>query len=127
MKLRLLDNSIRLRLTRKEVDLASTGGIVKSSVSFPDNATFTYVLESSPANVSASASFSAGDLIVRMPESDVREWASSDLVSLTGEQLLANGQALQILVEKDFACLAPRQGEDESDMYPNPLSGKENC
>jgi hypothetical protein len=27
---------------------------------------------------------------------------------------------LGILVEKDFACLAPREGEDESDMYPHP-------
>jgi hypothetical protein len=34
---------------------------------------------------------------------------------------------LRILVEKDFACLAPREGEDESDMFPNPLSGKETC
>jgi hypothetical protein len=127
MKLRILDNSIRLRLTRKEVDLAATGGIVKSSVSFPDNASFTYILESSPANVSASASFSAGNLIVRLPESEVGNWASSELVSLTGEQLLASGQVLHILVEKDFACLAPREGENETDMYPNPLSGKETC
>lgn len=125
MKLRLLDNSIRLRLTRKEVELAATGGIVRSCVSFPDDASFTYILESSPANVSASASFTAGDLIVRVPESDVRDWAVSDSVSLSGEQLLASGQVLKILVEKDFACLAPREGEDESDMFPNPLAGKE--
>ena len=129
MKLRLLDNSIRLRLTRKEVELAATGGIVKSSVSFPDNATFTYILESSPANVSATATFSAGDLIVRLPESEVLEWASSDRVSITGEQLLASGESLRILVEKDFACLAPREGEDESDMYPHPdaRSSQEQC
>jgi hypothetical protein len=127
MKLRLLDSSIRLRLTRNEVELAATGGIVKSSVSFPDNAVFTYVIESSPANVSITATFAAGDLIVRLPENDVRDWAASDRVSLSGEQLLANGQTLRILVEKDFACLAPREGEDESDMFPNPLSGKETC
>ena len=37
-----------------------------------------------------------------------------------GEQQHDNGDVLSILVEKDFACLAPREGEDESDMFPHP-------
>jgi hypothetical protein len=127
MKLRTLDNSIRLRLTRAEVELAATDGIVKSSVSFPENAALVYILESSPANVSTSAFFSGGELTVRLPESDVREWASSERVSIAAEQILENGQVLHILVEKDFACLAPREGEDASEMFPNPLAGKETC
>jgi hypothetical protein len=28
--------------------------------------------------------------------------------------------SLQILVEKDFACLTPRKGEDDGDAFPNP-------
>ncbi len=36
-----------------------------------------------------------------------------------------DGDSLKILVEKDFACLAPREGEDESDMYPHPLEGQD--
>jgi hypothetical protein len=28
------------------------------------------------------------------------------------------------MVEKDFACLAPREGEDESDNFENPTVDK---
>ncbi|MGH8167708.1 MAG: DUF7009 family protein [Woeseiaceae bacterium] len=38
-----------------------------------------------------------------------------------------DGDELSILVEKDFACLAPREGEDDSDKFPNPLEGKATC
>jgi hypothetical protein len=55
----------------------------------------------------------------------VLPWAASELVSIDGEQGLDDGSVLRILVEKDFACLAPRAGEDESDMFPHP--GSEPC
>ena len=32
-----------------------------------------------------------------------------------------------ILVEKDFQCLAPREGEDESDMFPHPDGDSTTC
>jgi hypothetical protein len=32
----------------------------------------------------------------------------------------AGGADLNITLEKDFACLAPRAGEDESDNFPHP-------
>jgi len=48
-------------------------------------------------------------------------------VSIAASQILDEGDQLSILVEKDFACLAPREGEDETDMYPNPKAGEESC
>ncbi|GIT14245.1 MAG: hypothetical protein CM1200mP36_00010 [Gammaproteobacteria bacterium] len=43
---------------------------------------------------------------------------------IVGEQSLDDGGRLKILVEKDFVCLAPREGEeDEADMFPNPRRG----
>jgi hypothetical protein len=127
MKLRILNNSVRLRLTRSEVDEAAHDGIVRGSVSFPGGTRFRYVFESSPASVDSSASFVDGDLTVRMPQDDVTSWAESDRVSIVAGQLLDNGETLEILVEKDFACLAPREGEDESDMFPHPKAGQEDC
>jgi hypothetical protein len=127
MKLRVLNNSVRLRLTRKEVDEAVTRGIVRGSVSFPGGATFRYVLEGTPGSTNSTATFSDGDLTIRMPQRDVQSWASSDEVSLVAQQPLDDGQSLDILVEKDFACLAPRENEDESDMFPHPQAGKESC
>jgi hypothetical protein len=43
-------------------------------------------------------------------------------VTLAHEQALPDG-SLRITLEKDFACLAPREGEDESDNFPHPQAG----
>jgi hypothetical protein len=124
MKLRVLDNSIRLRLTRKEVDLASTDGLVKGRIAFAGSNTFDYVLESSPATVKAEAHISNNVLTVRIPEAEILKWASTEQVSIASDQVVDNGAQLKILVEKDFACLAPREGEDETDMFPHPQGGQ---
>jgi hypothetical protein len=129
MKLRIRDNSIRLRLTRGEVDRLRDEGLVRASTSFPGGGEFRYEIESSPASVNPAASLSDNKITVRLPESTVGAWAASEQVSITGEQQHKNGEQLSILVEKDFACLAPREGEDEADMYPHPAadSGEGQC
>lgn len=127
MKLRILDNSIRLRLSKTEVASASSTGLVRGRVAFPDNHVLEYVFESSPAAVTADASFANNVLTVRVPQSDVNRWAESEEVSIEAAQNLDDGQKLLLLVEKDFACLAPRDGEDESDMFPHPEADNKTC
>ncbi len=127
MKLRVRDNSIRLRLTRSEVDLVRTDGLVRGRVPFAGRNSFDYILESSPATVKPEAHISNNVLTVRIPETEILSWANSNEVSISACQILDGGDQLSILVEKDFACLAPREGEDESDMYPHPDAGKEDC
>ncbi len=127
MKLRILNNSIRMRLSRPEVDQAAAAGIVRGVLQFPGGATFDYALESSPASVDCSASFANGALTVRLPQADVQSWAESETVSIIGEQWLDDGSKLGILIEKDFACLAPRDTEDDFDKFPHPQAGEENC
>ena len=113
MKLRIRDNSIRLRLTRGEVDQLRDEGVVQAVTSFPGGREFRYEVESSPASVNPGAFLSDNKITVRLPESAVGAWAASEQVSVTGEQQHENGELLSILVEKDFSCLAPREGEDE--------------
>lgn len=128
MKLRILNNSIRLRLTRTEVDTLQEEGLVKAHTDFPGDRDFHYVVEASPAVVKAGAFFSDRIMTVRLPDTTVRNWATTDEVSISASQLLDGGETLSILVEKDFHCLAPRDGEDESDMYPHPQAGDgESC
>lgn len=127
MKLRIRDNSIRVRLTQGEVDALRTDGLVQARTGFPGGRAFSYVVESSPASVTLGALFSDNKMSVRIPETSVLAWATSEQVSIAGEQLLDDGEFLNILIEKDFACLAPREGEDEADMYPHPQSGTETC
>ena len=120
MKLRIRDNSIRLRLTRTEVDTVSAAGIVKARMSLPGGDGLDYVLESSTETESPSARFTDGALTVLLPEGDVMRWAASEQVSIAGNERLDDVDHLKILVEKDCACLAPREDEDASDMFPHP-------
>ncbi len=127
MKLRIRDNSIRLRLERAEVDTLRDDGLVSARTGFPGGREFQYVVESSPASVNPGAFFSENVMTVRLPETAVLAWANSEQVSIAGDLLLDDGAPLSILVEKDFACLAPRAGEDESDMYPHPNVDEAQC
>jgi hypothetical protein len=57
MKLRLLDDSIRLRLSRDEAIAADERGIVEGRTRFPDGSVFTFALEALRNSSSASASY----------------------------------------------------------------------
>ncbi len=127
MKLRIRDNAIRLRLMRGEVEELRNDGLVSARTGFPGGRTFSYVVESSPASVKPAAFFSDNIVTVRIPETTVLAWATSEQVSIEAEQTLDDGETLHLLVEKDFACLAPREGEDESDMYPHPEADEGGC
>ncbi len=109
-----------MRLTQSEVLQVRDGGIVEEAIQFPDSRKISYAIESSPASVAPAAFYSENSIVVRLPESVVLGWASSEQVSIRGEQLLDDGETLSLLIEKDFACLVPREGEDESDMFANP-------
>ncbi len=125
MKLRIRDNSIRLRATRAKVDAVSSAGVVKARVSLPGGSGLDYILESSPVTERPTARFTDDALTVMLPEAAVNQWASTEQVSIAADEALDDGDVLKILVEKDFACLAPREGEDETDMYPHPQEGQE--
>lgn len=127
MKLRIRNNSVRLRLTRGEVDSLRAEGLVSARIGFPGGHSLSYLVESSPASVKPAAFFSDNVVTVRLPETAVLAWATSEQVSIDGDLLLDDGDTLHILVEKDFACLAPREDEDESDMYPHPNADGEGC
>ena len=125
MKLRLLDDSIRLRLSRGDVDAANQQGIVEARTRFPDGSVFRFALEALPAGAAASAAFEGDRLIVRLPAAEISAWAADDAaVSLHGELPLPQGDALRLLVEKDFQCITARDDEDQSDLFVNP---EKNC
>jgi len=112
---------------RHEVEALQQDGLVSARTEFPGGRAFSYVVESSPASVKPAAFFSDNVVTVRIPETTVLAWATSEQVSIEGEQVLDGGETLRLLVEKDFACLAPREGEDEADMYPHPDADEGGC
>jgi len=122
MKIRFKGNSIRLRLTQSEVKKWAADGVIKEVTSFGNKNSLGYQLMMSEES-QISASFNDDIISIDIPFTIAQEWCESEQISMKSS--IANDGTLNILVEKDFVCLTPRSGEDESDMYPNPLSNQE--
>jgi HSP20 family molecular chaperone IbpA len=113
MKLRLRHNSIRLRLTRSEVNQFQHSGLVQETVEFP-RASLVFSLESSRDAETISASFADGRLSVAVPRQQGSAWATTEEVGMEAEF-----QGLSILIEKDWPCLHPSATKDE-DTFARP-------
>ena len=128
MKLRITNRSIRLRLSQSDVQRFSESGSVEEVLPFgahPDDA-FSYRLVRS-GNVSRlSANIENRQLTVSMTEEEAAAWTTSETVGVEGSQPTVEGSNISILIEKDFACLTPRAGDDDKDTYPHPAA-KSNC
>jgi hypothetical protein len=112
-------DSLRLRLTRAEVRQLAQTGRVEEHVHFGAHGVLVYRLQRAPGAATLGATFDTGVIEIQVPEARAREWCDSELVTLEGVQNEAAAE-LRIIVEKDFACLAPRRDEDESDNFPHP-------
>src|SRR5258708_6479055 len=123
MKLRLHANSIRLRLSRNEVEQFAEAGRVEDAVEFGEDIMLSYVLNAS-AHANAPHAALLGNVIhIDVPASEAQNWTRTDRVEIAGEQQIGPDKQLSILIEKDFQCL---HGEDEPDpeAFPNPLAAK---
>ena len=121
MKIRIEDDSVRLRLRKSEVkELAETGSLC-ASTAFPEQR-FEYCLQAVPQLSDLQASFSGGKITVRLPEAWLRDWPDSPKVGF--ETSFAFGDSsLHILIEKDFVCL-DRDPETQKDQFAHPRQGK---
>ncbi|WP_436515634.1 DUF7009 family protein [Ekhidna sp. To15] len=118
MKLRIRGNSIRIRLMQREVKQLAEEGLVTEEVNFPGGSKFIYSLKVASE---FSASLSENHMQLFIPQQETMAWIASDEdLSLVESITLENGTSLKLMVEKDLACLTVRDGEDDSDAFPNP-------
>lgn len=120
MKLRIKGDSLRLRLTQGEVRELKEHGSVEDRVRFAPGAVLAYRLRRDANSPAISALFADNAVEIRLPDGKALDWCNSNEVTLSGTQPAAPDAELRIVVEKDFACLTAREGEDESDNFPNP-------
>jgi len=125
MKLRIKGNSLRLRLTRPEVQRLVEQGSVTETTTFAGAAEFSYAVRADAAAKSVMAEYEAGCMTVTIPAKQAAQWAASELVGVYNEmagevtgEAAANG-TLTIAVEKDFACI-DRDDPEDADAFPNP-------
>ena len=102
-----------LRLTQDEIEILRKQGVVSARTGFPGGRELRYELESSPASVAPAAFFSDNVLTVRLPETAVLAWATTEQVTIEGEQVLVDGEILAVSVEKDFAGCTRLDEDDE--------------
>ena len=118
MKIRIKGNSVRLRLTKTEVETFCRKGFYTNRTQFPTSI-FSYSLRSKKGISEMEASFENNEIILSMPIENLETWASSSIIGYNANLPLPNGEDLYLLVEKDFVCM-DETVEDQSDNYPNP-------
>ena len=119
MKLRTTSNSIRLRLSQTDVRNFAEKGIVEDTlhVNRAFGQALIYNLRRDAATDQLAVRFENNCLSVSIPASIADDWTSSDRVGIEARGTLDQPS---ILVEKDFACLKPRTGDDDEDSFPHP-------
>ncbi len=123
MKLRIRGDSIRLRLTQGEVARVEAGEAVSETTSLGAGVRFEYALESGSGR-EMTAALRDNCLTITVPDAALAAWAGGNDVAV---ECPVDASAPSILVEKDFACLSPREGRDDDDAYPHPESGSATC
>lgn len=108
MKLRLEDNTLRLRLSLEEVAAFRQDGRLETVVplgpSVSDRLIYALQRDEMVTDSELGMSYTAGRVVVRLPPAVADTWASSEEVSLRGTVAVADNQVVHILVEKDLGC-----------------------
>jgi hypothetical protein len=115
MKLRIQGNSLRVRLTQKEVAQVRNHGLVESHIEFAPGRSLAYLIEGSPNAEAMSATFDGHAIRVTIPMHEITDWAESDQVGIEAR----SNTGVELLIEKDFKCLH-RSVELEPDAFPHP-------
>ena len=123
-KLRIKGNSLRLRVTRSEVSTLIDAGRVEETICFSagDQMRLTYALVCDSAVASAQVRYTGSEIAVILPRDQAMTWAGSDQVGIYAAVDLGLQGGLDIVVEKDFACLDHSDAEN-IDTFPNPNAG----
>ena len=121
MKLRIKGNSLRLRVSRSEVAKVLKGERVEETIYFAPEATarLTYALEREPSVTMPTVRYTAPEVTVLIPVDQALTWCLTDQVGIVENISLGSQGSLDVIVEKDFACL-DRSDEDNQDTFANP-------
>jgi hypothetical protein len=118
MKIRLFNDSVRIRLTQAEVEALAAGGILESVIPFPGEA---FVCTVQPTIDNFEAHQAGGRLTVLVPKSRTAAWASSSEEGMYAELPAASvGRVLRVAVEKDYRCIHKPGSPDSAGAFPNP-------
>ena len=124
MKLRINGNSIRLRLLRPEVATFIETGRIEQIIRFTpaDDAFLIYRLEYESDLMHIEVRHKPSEVAIVLPKKLATAWAETDQIGIYSAVDLGKSGSLDIIVEKDFACL-DLSDADNHDTFPNPQLG----
>lgn len=120
MKIRIKGDSVRIRLSKSELDFIGKEGYLNDMTRFP-NGKFEYGLIVRHDITQMQAEFNSKGIFLLIPQHWADEWVATQRVGFDSRVPLPDGGELYLLIEKDFQCL-DNTDENQSDMYPNPLA-----
>lgn len=123
MKLRISGNSIRLRVRQSEMAKLTAGERIAETVHLgcSEQAALTYALGTAPASA-VQVLYEGGAILVLLPKDEASTWAETEQVGIYATVGVGAFGTLDVIVEKDFACLDLSDAENE-DTFPNPDPG----
>lgn len=116
MKIRILGNSLRLRLKKSELAIFAEDGKISDKIVFGENEII-YSLKVSNERAIHSY-FIDNEIVVSIPKAVAINWIESDLISLQNEISTPT-----LLIEKDFKCTSDsciESKNDQEDSFSNP-------
>ena len=117
MKIRIRENTLRIRITQSELEKLGKGMSVKSSIHFPNGTLFSYGLQVGEMT-NTTILFENNVIHISLGKLDIETILEDTSVGIQSIHSTKAG-ALDLLIEKDFTCLHPRDIED-ADTFPNP-------
>ena len=124
MKLRIRGNSLRLRVSRSEVARLLQRDRLEETIHFAPEASakLTYALEQESSVSAPTVQYTDNIVTILIPADQAYTWCVTDQVGIAGNISLGSLGSLDLLIEKDFACL-DRSDEDNQDTFANPNAG----
>jgi hypothetical protein len=125
MKLRIKGNSLRLRVTRRELARFLDGERIEETIHFTraPEASLTYALESAVQIAPVRAQYESQVVKVVLSEEQAGIWGAESVVGVYSTLDIGAAGSLEVIVEKDFACL-DRSDEENSDAFANPQAAR---
>ena len=124
MKIRIKGDSLRLRISRSEVARLLAGDCLEETIHFAPEACakFTYALQQESKVGMPTVRYTENRVAVVIPADQANKWGVTDQVGIAEDISLGDLGSLELLIEKDFACL-DRSDEDNHDTFANPKDG----
>lgn len=115
---------MRLRVSRSELARLLNGDRIEETIHFTaaPEAKLTYALDSMVQSAPVKVEYGSQAVTVILSEEQAHIWSSESEVGVYRVLDLGDAGLLEVIVEKDFACL-DRSDEDNVDTFANPHTG----